>query len=330
MQVDNVKNIITNRARIEHETAREIYRGVSGAYGNMLLDARSTYLDVLTEARNMVNVVGTDEAIRQASEKLAQHEIAYSTYERKDGTVVHVPVDTGIRREIQNGTATELRHSQVFAIAGATTGYVEVSSTANARESHEEWQGQIYSVEEFEDACNVGDPVDGFGGYNCGHEIAVSLGPGFEGDRFRDPLEGTGLDTEEARAIIAKQRQLERDIRRLKSAQTVLKEAGVASNVTTALARKQSQLREFVSENSAITKRYRFRETNYKSAKVASVATAKLMDAEEIERLVEEVQYVAESLPKAKSKRRQALKRIHEAGAIATAEAIARQSQGDV
>lgn len=103
---------------------------------------------------------------------------------RRDGTVVNVPVDVGLRRAL-HAAGRQRRMGYALEVAGETSGLVEVSWTRNARKSHADWQGGVYRVRkaregedidrypDFRKACRVGDPVDGIGGYNCGHKVTA-------------------------------------------------------------------------------------------------------------------------------------------------------------
>lgn len=79
--------------------------------------------------------IGYEKALSAGIAKMARKGLTASTYTRKDGTVVHVPVDVGIRRAI----AAEGREPKIKATldaADSSFGLVEVSKTANPRDSH--------------------------------------------------------------------------------------------------------------------------------------------------------------------------------------------------
>lgn len=161
---------------------------------------------------------------------------------------------------------------------------VEVNTTCNARVSHAAWQGKVYSLsgdnpnyEKYSTACRVGDLVNGIGGYNCGHRIAVTT----EGapSVFGDPLEGTGYTQAEARAAVAKQRKIENEIRKAKREMEVLKLNGLdTADVNKRIRRHQGALREHIKANSQILHRQPARESIYNKAreKVGELGTVHL------------------------------------------------------
>lgn len=227
------------------------------------------YIMACETAAVQVSRIGTKEAMRNAIAWLGQQGITSRTYTRSNGTVVSVPVDVGIRRAMVNAGQRGRMEQTLFIARETGHDLVEVNTTANARESHAEWQGQVYSLsgtdpnhEQFQSACNVGDPVDGIGGYNCGHEVAMFY-PEY-GKTFSDPLKGTGYTTDQVRELTNQQRALERGIRRDKRTVSLLESQGMSGGEYNAAIRdKQAQLRALVSENSAVLYRQPEREKTY-------------------------------------------------------------------
>lgn len=204
---------------------------VDSVMSNMMLDANAVYIQAANEAAVRAKTVGREQALREAVASIADKGVAAYSFYTKDGTKVDVSADAGIRR-IVNDAMRSRQIDQVLGIAERTgQNLVEVNTTANARKSHAEWQGKVYSLNgstdkypNFEESCHVGDPVNGIGGYNCGHTIAIY----YEGHKkvFADPLEGTGYTTEQVRRLTTKQRTLERNIREKKRVVEVLKNCG--------------------------------------------------------------------------------------------------------
>lgn len=235
--------------------------------GSMADDAVSLYISAKQTARMRMRR-GADDAVRSTVADLAERGLTAYSYVRRnhDGTTVQVdvPVDVGIRRTVCD-TFYARAQAQSVEIAGESTGLVEVSFSRSPRKSHAEWQGRVYAVKPggrypyFDDACHVGDPVDGFGGYNCQHELRV-YDPRI-GRMFSDPLEGTGYTRDEARRAVGRQRRLENDIRKLKRRRNALEDSGLDIGNTDALIRaRQAELRTHIAENSAILRRERWRE----------------------------------------------------------------------
>lgn len=225
--------------------AQAFGKWLNGGLATMSNDANAQYLRAAFNAGVRAGQVGRVQALREAVHDLANKGISCSTYTRKDGVQVRVPVDVGVRRMIND----EMRQGQLdqtlYIAEKVGDGLVRVNTTANCRESHAVWQGQIYSLTQghpqyayFYSACHYGDPVIGIGGYNCGHRAEVY----YEGrpSHFTDPLEGTGLTTEEAREIVTEQRKLQNTIRKTKREIEMLKAAGI----DTAGERKRLQIKQ--------------------------------------------------------------------------------------
>ena len=235
--------------------------------------ARKQYLKAARKAAHRVNVVGHEKAMSEAITELAQQGITAYTYTRKDGTTVNVPVDVGVRRALKSSDNKQSRIEQTLRVARKTTGLVEVSKTPNARKSHAKWQFEIYQVEgssekyrNFARSCKPRDPVDGIGGFNCGHEISV-YHPAV-GRKYKDPLEGTGYTTEQARDLTTKQRRYENDLRKLKREREVLKKLNLdTKDVNRRIRSKTKQLNDLIDNNSAILKRQVWNESIYQKAR---------------------------------------------------------------
>jgi len=168
------------------EAAREVERMVrrmagdcAGEYARALARAR-----VLAEGGGGRDGIAYRDVMAREVSRLAQRGLVATSYVRRDGTVVNVPVDVGLRRAL-HAAGRQRRMGYALEVAGETSGLVEVSWTRNARKSHADWQGGVYRVRkaregedidrypDFRKACRVGDPVDGIGGYNCGHKVTA-------------------------------------------------------------------------------------------------------------------------------------------------------------
>lgn len=211
--------------------------------------------------------VGYERALSAGIAKMARKGLTASTYTRKDGTVVHVPVDVGIRRAI----AAEGRGPKIKATldaADSSFGLVEVSKTVNPRDTHRRWEGRVYSTgastagfPSFEDV--VGDQIND---YNCGHCIRV-FNPNI-GRRFPDPLEWTGYTAEQSAALHTKQAKLENDIRKLKREHEVLNSMKLnTDDVNRRLKYKRGELQRLLRKHPKILSRREWREYTYEAAR---------------------------------------------------------------
>lgn len=260
----------------EQEAAKAYKRYLDDAeimQRGMITSARRQYLEAARKAATMVDKVGTRPAMADAISELAQKGITCYEYTRKDGVVVQVPTDVGIRRAIKSNDNLRSRANTTLGTASRTTGLVEVSITAGARKSHARWQGKVYQLEgsskeypNFYKACKWGDPVDGILGYNCGHRFRVYY-PGL-GKQYTDPLDGTGYTNAQVRDLKTTQRKYENDLRKLKREREVLKKCGLdTKDVNKKIRAKSAQIDKLIDENSKVLKRERWRETIYEKAR---------------------------------------------------------------
>lgn len=253
--------------------ARTVMKHAAKMSQQMAQSAYMEYLKIASEAAFASTGsiddpgVGYERALSAGIAKMARKGLTASTYTRKDGTVVHVPVDVGIRRAI----AAEGREPKIKATldaAESSFGLVEVSKTANPRDTHHRWEGRVYSTgastagfPSFEDV--VGDQIND---YNCGHRIRV-FNPN-TGRRFSDPLEGTGYTAEESAALHTEQAKLENEIRKLKREHEVLHSMKLdTDDVNRRLKAKRGELQSLLNRHPKILSRREWREYTYEKAR---------------------------------------------------------------
>lgn len=253
--------------------ARTVMKHAAKMSQQMVQSAYMEYLKIASEAAfaSTGNIddpgVGYERALSAGIAKMARKGLTASTYTRKDGIVVHVPVDVGIRRAI----AAEGREPKIKATldaADSSFGLVEVSKTVNPRDTHHSWEGRVYSTgastagfPSFEEV--VGDQIND---YNCGHRIRV-FNPNI-GRRFSDPLEGTGYTAEESAALHTEQAKLENDIRKLKREHEVLHSMKLdTEDVNRRLKYKRGELQYLLSRHPKILSRREWREYTYEKAR---------------------------------------------------------------
>ena len=253
--------------------ARTVMKYAGKLSQQMAQSAYMEYLKIASEAAfaSTGNIddpgVGYERALSAGIAKMARKGLTASTYTRKDGTVVHVPVDVGIRRAI----AAEGREPKIKATldaADSSFGLVEVSKTVNPRDTHHRWEGSVYSTgastagfPSFEEV--VGDQIND---YNCGHRIRV-FNPNI-GRRFSDPLEGTGYTAEQSAALHTEQAKLENEIRKLKREHEVLHSMKLdTKDVNRRLKYKRSELDSLLNDHPKILSRREWREYTYEKAR---------------------------------------------------------------
>lgn len=139
-------------------------------------------------------------------------------------------LETAVRNGVQTAYSQLAARVTQSNIEEMGVEYVEVSRSLAPRPSHAEWEGKVYTLKEFEKACHYGefDNPEAIYSYNCHHMHY----PFFKG--LSQPMEKvipypdktiggkkyTGFE------ITQKQRNMERDIRKLKTEKTALKAAG--------------------------------------------------------------------------------------------------------
>jgi hypothetical protein len=203
----------------------------------------------------------TADAIRKQVLELAGQGVTVATYHTSKGGTINVPVDVAVRRAVE----TELSQAKLAFLLDDMDylghNHVEVSFCLDARESHADWQGKAYQLvgstpeyPNFHESCRVGDLADGIGGYNCHHEASMHVpGNDLRSDAERERLEASGYTVEEARALTARQRRIENEIRKLERERTVGQALGLRTPEADAAIRRQTQrLREFTSAHQSV------------------------------------------------------------------------------
>lgn len=256
------ESIVKAVQRYGVDAAKEALPKLEEVMQNMAEEANAVYIQAANQAAIRAKSVGREQALREAVAGMAKKGISSYSYTRADksGNVsrVHVSADVGVRRII-NDAMRKRQISQTVDIARKTgCNLVEVSSTSNARPSHQAWQGKVYSLDgeteeypNFEKSCHVGDPVNGIGGYNCGHTVTLY----HEGHKriYEDPLKGTGYTTEEVRKLTDEQRRIEREIREQKRVREVLKASGFDTRSESAKIRLlEQELDRLISDNAKV------------------------------------------------------------------------------
>ena len=225
------------------------------------------YLKAANHAAARVGVVG-EQAMKEAVQMMATEGVHAYTYTRKDGTLVRVPADVGIRRAVYTAGRTRL-NDQTLAVAAETRhDLIEVSETRNCRPSHELINGKVFSISgadpkypKWDSACDAC-----LHDYNCGHSIRIyneRIGKSFSNAMARSD-QGT---LEERRELVTRQRALENRIRKQKRTVDALKAAGQDTKPANArLNATRAQLRDLIAANPKVLYRDRHREAVYDSA----------------------------------------------------------------
>lgn len=253
----------------------ELLRSMADSASNMADSARRAYLReasrAAAEARSGAKT--QPDAVRDAVSRLAERGIDCASHVRRDGVRVNVPADVGVRRIVEGRCASEMNDRTIALVREAGQNLVDVPAHRGSRPSHARWQGRTYRLEgadaerpNFFEACRVGDPVNGLGGYGCRHTVEIHT------DDFKPSPPASDEQVEREYRVTQQQRRLERDIRKLKRAKQVLEECGLDSHTENVRIRaKQAQLRALVRENGDLVKRERHRERAYSRARAGNL-----------------------------------------------------------
>lgn len=263
------QSVLADAAARSSSARSELASILSRSESAVRMSARELYLRECTRAGlnarsgNMTR----QQAVADSVRRMAEMGLYCSEYTRRDGTTVRVPVDVGVRRAVED-MAQGMLTKQVISIA-STLGenLVQVSSHAGARDSHAAWHGRVYMLDggtrerpNFYSACRVGDMVNGYGGYNCRHTMAIYR----EGEKplwDPDPTSGTGYTNDEVYALKQRQRAHESSIRKLKRVKQVLDSQGLDSRqVDVEINAHRAALRRLVGENGRVLARDSWRE----------------------------------------------------------------------
>lgn len=270
MALDEAKRraIKTSARATTLEAVTKAQRQIESATTRMARNANKAYIQKAYQAAAMTTsgMKTREQATRTVIGQLASRGISSYTYTRSDGTVVNVPVDVGVRR-ILGDSFRSIQDAETEAILKLTdSDLVEVSSHPGARPSHAEWQGEVYSYfgrsgkyKDFRRACNVGDLVNGYGGYNCRHTMGIY----HEGSprRFERDPSPKGYTNDEVYELRQKQRGYENAIRKLSREVAVLDSQGFDTTVErTRIRLKQDEIRRMVDAHPKVLRREGWRE----------------------------------------------------------------------
>lgn len=152
-------------------------------------------------------------------------------------------VEVAARRAIMTGVTQITGKINEQNAEKLETEYFEVSWHADARPTHQEWQGRVYSKKDLEEVCGLGTG-DGLAGWNCRHTYYPFI-PGISERLYTDeqldamnekentPKEWNGKKYTSYEAS-QKQRKMETSIRAWKRKIKLLQDGGASDDVITA------------------------------------------------------------------------------------------------
>lgn len=131
--------------------------------------ARKAFTAVLNSALAQVvsGTVSYQQACANAVRLLTQSGLRHIDYKNN----VARQIDTAVRNAVLTASAQLSGEIMQANIEESGVEYVQVSAHWGARESHEVWQGKVYSLAEFRSVCGYGEPSnpDHIYSYNCRH-----------------------------------------------------------------------------------------------------------------------------------------------------------------
>lgn len=194
-------------------------RSANGLMNNitrsMVQSSRSTVTHLMDKAylKVLSGAFSPSEAIYSAVKELADMGIQSVTYPSGKSDWA----DVAVRRAVLTGLNRTTGRMQLDLAAEMDSDLVEVSSHGDARPSHAEWQGKVYSIsgksKKYPPFSRTGYGTgDGLMGWNCRHDFY----PFFEGISERASLPFDKEETREAYELRQQQRSMERGIRKSK------------------------------------------------------------------------------------------------------------------
>lgn len=194
--------------------------------------------------------------LRRTVAQMANSGIRTVYYAPENSGRIHANrIDVAVRRAVMTGTAKLAGEISQYNAKQLDTEYFEVSWHEGARPAHREWHGQVWSRQELESVCGLGE-VTGLCGANCRHSYYPFV-PGASERQYTDEwleaqakeedtpkyFRGKGYTMYEA---TQKQRRMETAMRAQREKVHLLKQGGADDNtVMLARCKYQAQLNEY-------------------------------------------------------------------------------------
>jgi len=204
-------------AAIFEDAARETQGTLRGLTKTLAQDATKKLNKFLDDAY-MDAASGAftkEEAISSAVKRFAKEGITAFDY----GSGRAVSVEGAVRSAVRTGIQQMTGRLTLAAAKKVGIKKFRVTSHADSRPEHAEWQGGVYTERELATVCGYGDP-GGLKGVNCRHDFYVY------DDDINEPPEAQDDATPEVYEAEQKQRYIERMIREWKREAQTLAAAG--------------------------------------------------------------------------------------------------------
>lgn len=174
---------------------------------NKYLD--DAYMDVASGA------FAPEQAIKNAVDRFAREGV--TAFDYKSGRAISI--EGAVRTAVRTGVSQMSGRITLAAGKGMGLDTYRVTSHADSRPDHAEWQGGIYTEEELRTVCGYGDP-SGLKGVNCRHDFYI-----YKRGISEPPEAADDYDAELYKAEQA-QRHIERNIRDWKRRAATLEAGG--------------------------------------------------------------------------------------------------------
>jgi hypothetical protein len=204
-------------AAIFEDAARETQGTLKGLTKTLAQDATKKLNKFLDDAyMDAASGAFTPEkAISNAVARFAKEGITAFDY----GSGRSVSVEGAVRAAVRTGIQQMTGRLTLAAAKKVGIKKFRVTSHADSRPEHAEWQGEVYTERELATVCGYGDPA-GLKGVNCRHDFYLY------DDDINEPPEAQDDATPEVYEAEQKQRYIERMIREWKREAQTLAAAG--------------------------------------------------------------------------------------------------------
>lgn len=250
--------------------------------------ARKAFTAVLNSALTQVvsGTVSYQQACANAVRLLTQSGLRHIDYKNN----VARQIDTAVRNAVLTASAQLSGEIMQANIEESGVEYVQVSAHWGARESHEVWQGRVYSLAEFRSVCGYGEPSnpDHIYSYNCRH-THYPYWPGIsepvEYPPEPGPFEADGKTYTYYQAT-QRQRAMERSIRAMKRDALAQDAMGDKSALAAAKIRLDEKTAAYKRFSAQVNMRPRLERTQVFGYDRGAAAKGRAAVREEIKRLI--------------------------------------------
>ena len=249
---------------------------------------RKAFTAVLNSALTQVvsGTVSYQQACANAVRLLTQSGLRHIDYKNN----VARQIDTAVRNAVLTASAQLSGEIMQANIEESGVEYVQVSAHWGARESHEVWQGKVYSLAEFRSVCGYGEPSnpDHIYSYNCRH-THYPYWPGISEPVEYPPEPGPfEVDGKKYTYYHATQRQraMERSIRAMKRDALAQDAMGDKSALAAAKIRLDEKMAAYKRFSAQVNMRPRLERTQVFGYDRDAAAKGRAAVREEIKRLI--------------------------------------------